>query len=344
MKIAKKVVHLTKEQREAKKVKIAEKKAKLKEKRAQKKAARLAKLEAKKQKLAEKRAIAKEKREAKKAKELAKRQLMREHKAQKKLDAKLNKKNLKKSTKQAKALLDEKIVSDDNVKKSHNAKLEAERAEFKALSAVRRYIKDHLKELIALDDMKRSKKIKKLTKMGYSIVEVDGVIASISYSFTANNTKIKKISKQPKEIVESNTTEEQKEDTGTHMNIDEQPKDSDESLSLEDFASEIDDTSIDSEDDAVEDTTNVEEVLVGDAYKDETEVAVEVDDRIDHDAEDPEESEDSEDDDENDEDDEDDEDDNHHDDRFGFSGDISDDQADYRRDAFKDAELDGMYD
>ena len=340
MNIAKKVVRLTKEQREAKKAKIAEKKAKLKEKRAQKKAARLAKLEAKKQKLAEKRAIAKEKREAKKAKELAKRQLMREHKAQKKLDAKLNKKNLKKSAKQAKALLDEKIVSDDNVKKSHNAKLEAERAEFKALSAVRRYIKDHLKELIALDDMKRSKKIKKLTEMGYSIVEVDGAIASISYSFTANNTKIKKISKQPKEIVESNTTEEQKEDTDKHMNIDEQPKDSDESLSLEDFASEIDDTSIDSEDDTVEDTTNVEEVLVGDAYKDETEVAAEVDDHINHDAEDSEESEDSEDDD----DDEDDEDDNHHDDRFGFSGDISDDQADYRRDAFKDAELDGMYD
>lgn len=323
MKIDKKVVRLTKEQREAKKAKIAEKKAKLKEKRAQKKAARLAKLEAKKQKLAEKRALAKEKREAKKAKELAKRQLMRERKLQKKLDAKLNKKNLKKT------------VSNDTIKKPLNAKLEAERAEFKALSAIRRYAKDHLKELLSLDDVKRSKKIKKLTKMGYAIVEVDGEIASISYSFTASNKKIKKISKQPKEIVETNNTEDKKEDTDKHMNIDEQPKDSNEPLSLEDFANEIDDTSIDSEDEAAEDTTAIEEVLIGDAYKDETEVAAEIDDHVDCDAEDLEENED---------DNEDNEDDDNHDHRFSFYDDISDDQADYRRDAFKEAELNGMYD
>ena len=338
MKIDKKVVRLTKEQREAKKAKLAEKKAKLKEKRAQKKAARLAKLEAKKQKLAEKRALAKEKREAKKAKELAKRQLTRELKLQKKLDTKLNKKNLKKTVKQTKTLLDKKMVSDDTIKKPLNAKLEAERAEFKALSAIRRYAKDHLKELLSLDDVKRSKKIKKLTKMGYDIVEVDGEIASISYSFTASNKKIKKISKQPKEIVESNNTEDKKEDTDKHMNIDEQPKDSNEPLSLEDFANEIDDASIDSEDEATEDTTAIEEVLIGDAYKDETEVAAEIDDHVDCGTEDLEENEDDN------EDNEDNEDDDSHDHRFSFYDDISDDQADYRRDAFKEAELNGMYD
>lgn len=334
---AKKPIRLTKEQREAKKAKIAEKKAKLAEKRAQKKAARLAKLEAKKQKAAEKRAAAKAKREAKKVKELAKHQLMRERKAQKKLDAKLKKDPVNKLAKRSKIKKNivEKASSSEVVEKPHNAKLEAERAEFKALSRIRRYIKDHLKELVELDEVKREKKIKKLSKMGYSIVEENGVVCSMSYSFTANNAKAKKIdAKQPKdfdvaksdEVVnkEVEVKEEKKEKTIMDDDVIE---------GLEDF-----DEVLDRFDDSKADKASAlekleEEILVGDAFKDESEVAAEAEENnnVDPSSDDDEE-------------DEEDEDDPKSSDEFMSHDDISDDQADYRREAFNNAEMDGMYD
>lgn len=334
---AKKPIRLTKEQREAKKAKIAERKAKLAEKRAQKKAARLAKLEAKKQKAAEKRAAAKAKREAKKAKEFAKRQLMRERKAQKKLDAKIKKdptSKLAKRTKIKKNII-EKTSLDEVNEKPRNAKLEAERAEFKALSGIRRYIKDHLKELVELDEVKREKKIKKLSKMGYNIVEENGVVCSVSYSFTASNAKAKKLAdKQPKEFdvaksdevvnKEVEVKEEKKEKTTMDDDVIE---------GMEDF-----DEVLDRFDDSKAEKAHAlekleEEILVGDAFKDESEVAAEAEENSNVDPS------------SDDEDDEEDEDDlKSSDDEFMSHDDISDDQADYRREAFNNAEMDGMYD
>lgn len=335
---AKKPIRLTKEQREAKKAKIAERKAKLASQRAQKKAARLAKLEAKKQKAAEKRAAAKAKREAKKAKELAKHQLMRERKAQKKLDAKLKKDSTNKLAKRAKIQRNivEKSSSLDEVnEKPRNAKLEAERAEFKALSGIRRYIKDHLKELVELDGVKREKKIKKLSKMGYSIVEENGVVCSMSYSFTASNAKAKKIAaKQPKDFDVAKTNEVvNKEAEAKEEKKEKTTMDDDVIEGMEDF-DEVLDRFDDSKADKVGALEKLEEeILVGDAFKDESEVAAEAEENSNVDS--------SSDDDEEDEEDEDDP---KSSDEFMSHDDISDDQADYRREAFNNAEMDGMYD
>jgi len=284
--------------------------------------------------------LTKEQREAKKAKELAKRQLMRERKAQKTLDAKLKKdptSKLAKQTKIKKNIIEKTSSLDEVNEKPHNAKLEAERAEFKALSGIRRYIKDHLKELVELDEVKREKKIKKLSKMGYSIVEENGVVCSVSYSFTASNAKAKKIAaKQPKdfdavksnEVVnkETETKDEKKEKTTMDDDVIE---------GMEDF-----DEVLDRFDDSKAEKAHAlekleEEILVGDAFKDESEVAAEAEENSNVDP--------SSDDDEEDE--EDDEDDSKSsDDEFTSHDDISDDQADYRREAFNNAEMDGMYD
>lgn len=336
---AKKPVRLTKEQREAKKAKIAERKAKLAEKRAQKKAARLAKLEAKKQKAAEKRAAAKAKREAKKAKELAKRQLMRDRKAQKKLDAKIKKDPVNKLAKRVKIKRNivEKVSSNEVVEKPHNAKLEAERVEFKTLSGIRRYIKDHLKELLGLDDVKRDRKVKKLSKMGYDVVVQNGVVCSVSYSFTASNTKAKKIlSEQPKDFVDTKIVEStNKEAEVKEEKKDETPMDDDMIEGMEDFDEVLDRFDDSKAEKAIAlEKLEDEEILVGDAFKDESEVAAEAEENSNVDS-----TSDDELDEEEDEDDL-----KSSDDEFIGHDDISDDQADYRREAFNNAEMDGMYD
>ena len=164
---------LTKEEREARKLK-------LQEERAAKKAARLAKREAKKQKEAEKKAAAKAKREERKAKKLARLQKQKERKAALKLKAKERaEKKRAKAEKKGRALPKE-------AKLSAKEKIEAERNEWKALSAIRRYVKDNAKILAGLDGDKLERKLKKLEKMGYAVLRgPDGKLFSVVF----NNVK-----------------------------------------------------------------------------------------------------------------------------------------------------------
>ena len=75
------------------------------------------------------------------------------------------------------------MKKDDIKKASVKEKIEAERNELKALSAIRRYVKKNAKILEELDGDKLARKIKKLQKMGYTIDVENGTPISIGYDF-----------------------------------------------------------------------------------------------------------------------------------------------------------------
>lgn len=329
---------LTKEEREARKLK-------LQEERAAKKAERLAKREAKKQKEAERKAAAKEKREERKAKKAARLQAEKERKEAKKLKAKeraeakkareaarLEKKAAREAKKADRKPRSENGVKDVEVKKvSVQEKIEAERNEWKALSAIRRYVKSNAKALEELDGDKLARKIKKLQKMGYTIDVENGTPISIGYDFeigvrikTAKPAPEKKEQKPRKPRVEKVVEEEvqQPQDSAEVVVPEELPAEAEEKLLTDDEIIEA----------AKQDTeAQPVEVLAGDTFQDETEIAE--DDSLKNPDNDDEEI-DEEDDEAGDED----------DDIFGRGGDISDEQADYRREAFREMEGNGAWD
>ena len=329
---------LTKEEREARKLK-------LQEERAAKKAERLAKREAKKQKEAERKAAAKAKREERKAKKAARLQAEKERKEAKKLKAKeraeakkareaarLEKKAAREAKKADRKPRSENGVKDVEVKKvSVQEKIEAERNEWKALSAIRRYVKSNAKALEELDGDKLARKIKKLQKMGYTIDVENGTPISIGYDFeigvrikTAKPAPEKKEQKPRKPRVEKAEEEEvqQPQDSAEVVVPEELPAEAEEKLLTDDEIIEA----------AKQDTeAQPVEVLAGDTFQDETEIAE--DDSLKNPDNDDEEI-DEEDDEAGDED----------DDIFGHGGDISDEQADYRREAFREMEGNGAWD
>ena len=329
---------LTKEEREARKLK-------LQEERAAKKAERLAKREAKKQKEAERKAAAKAKREERKAKKAARLQAEKERKEAKKLKAKeraeakkareaarLEKKAAREAKKADRKPRSENGVKDVEVKKvSVQEKIEAERNEWKALSAIRRYVKSNAKALEELDGDKLARKIKKLQKMGYIIDVENGTPISIGYDFeidvrikTAKPAPETKEQKPRKPRVEKVVEEEvqQPQDSTEVIEPEELPAESEEKLLTDDEILEA--AKQDAEAQPVE-------VLAGDTFQDETEIAE--DDSLKNPDNDDEEI-DEEDDEACDED----------DDIFGHGGDISDEQADYRREAFREMEGNGAWD
>ena len=329
---------LTKEEREARKLK-------LQEERAAKKAERLAKREAKKQKEAERKAVAKAKREERKAKKAARLQAEKERKEAKKLKAKeraeakkareaarLEKKAAREAKKADRKPRSENGVKDVEVKKvSVQEKIEAERNEWKALSAIRRYVKSNAKALEELDGDKLARKIKKLQKMGYTIDVENGTPISIGYDFeigvrikTAKPAPEKKEQKPRKPRVEKAEEEEvqQPQDSSDVVVPEELPEEAEEKLLTDDEIIEA----------AKQDTeAQPVEVLAGDTFQDETEIVE--DDSLKNPDNDDEEI-DEEDDEAGDED----------DDIFGHGGDISDEQADYRREAFREMEGNGAWD
>lgn len=329
---------LTKEEREARKLK-------LQEERAAKKAERLAKREAKKQKEAERKAVAKAKREERKAKKAARLQAEKERKEAKKLKAKeraeakkareaarLEKKAAREAKKADRKPRSENGVKDVEVKKvSVQEKIEAERNEWKALSAIRRYVKSNAKALEELDGDKLARKIKKLQKMGYTIDVENGTPISIGYDFeigvrikTVKPAPEKKEQKPRKPRVEKAEEEEvqQPQDSSDVVVPEELPEEAEEKLLTDDEIIEA----------AKQDTeAQPVEVLAGDTFQDETEIAE--DDSLKNPDNDDEEI-DEEDDEAGDED----------DDIFGRGGDISDEQADYRREAFREMEGNGAWD
>lgn len=323
---------LTKEEREARKLK-------LQEERAAKKAARLEKREAKKRKEAEKKAAAKAKREERKAKKAARLLKEKERKAAQKLRAKeraekkaarLAAREAKKAGRKPRA---ENVVKDVEVKKvSVQEKIEAERNEWKALSAIRRYVKSNAKALEELDGDKLARKIKKLQKMGYTIDVENGTPISIGYDFEigvrvkiakpAPEKKERKPRKPHTEKVEEEEVQ-QPQDSADVVVPEELPEEAEEKLLTDDEIIEA----------AKQDTeAQPTEVLAGDTFKDETEIAE--DDSLKNPDSDDEEL------DEDDDDSNDDED----DDILGRGGDISDEQADYRREAFREMEGNGTWD
>ena len=330
---------LTKEEREARKLK-------LQEERAAKKAERLAKREAKKQKEAERKAAAKAKREERKAKKAARLQAEKERKEAKKLKAKeraeakkareaarLEKKAAREAKKADRKPRSENGVKDVEVKKvSVQEKIEAERNEWKALSAIRRYVKSNAKALEELDGDKLARKIKKLQKMGYTIDVENGTPISIGYDFeidvrikTAKPAPETKEQKPRKPRVEKAEEEEvqQPQDSSDVVVPEELPEEAEEKLLTDDEIIEA----------AKQDTeAQPVEVLAGDTFQDETEIAE--DDSLKNPDNDDEEIDDEEDDEAGDED----------DDIFGRGGDISDEQADYRREAFREMEGNGAWD
>ena len=331
---------LTKEEREARKLK-------LQEERAAKKAERLAKREAKKQKEAERKAAAKAKREERKAKKAARLQAEKERKEAKKLKAKeraeankareaarLEKKAAREAKKAERQIRSEKKVKNDlEVKKvSVQEKIEAERNEWKALSAIRRYVKNNAKILEELDGDKLARKIKKFQKMGYTIDVENGTPISIGYDFeidvrikTAKPAPETKEQKPRKPRVEKVVEEEvqQPQDSSDVVVPEELPEEAEEKLLTDDEIIEA----------AKQDTeAQPVEVLAGDTFQDETEIAE--DDSLKNPDNDDEEIDDEEDDEAGDED----------DDIFGRGGDISDEQADYRREAFREMEGNGAWD
>lgn len=322
---------LTKEEREARKLK-------LQEERAAKKAARLEKREAKKQKEAEKKAAAKAKREERKAKKAARLLKEKERKAAQKLRAKeraekkaarLAAREAKKAERKPRA---KKAVKDVEVKKvSVQEKIEAERNEWKALSAIRRYVKSNAKILEELDGDKLARKIKKLQKMGYTIDVENGTPISIGYDFeicvkikAAMPAAEKKEKKPRKPRAEKIEEVQQPQDSAEVIEPEQLPDDAEEKLLTDDEILEA----------AKQDTeARPVEVLAGDTFRDETEVA-EDDSLKNPDGDDDEELDDEEDDEAGDE----------GDDILGRGGDISDEQADYRREAFREMEGNGTWD
>lgn len=317
---------------------------KLKEERAAKKAARLAKREAKKQKEAERKAAAKAKREERKAKRLARLQAEKERKAAQKLKAKeraeakkareaalLEKKaarEAKKAERQNQA--EKKVKKEPEVKKvSVQDKIEAERNEWKALSAIRRYVKNNAKILEELDGDKLARKIKKFQKMGYTIDVENGVPISIGYDFEVGMrikvAKPKVDTKKVEEVKSEETEEVEVEDVESEV---QQPQDFDETSEPEEKLLTDEEILAAAKEDG--EKQNVE-ILAGDTFTDETELVG--DDSLNN----------SEDDDFNDDDEEEEEDDEE-DDFFGRSSGISREQEDYRREAFRDMEGNGMWD
>ena len=300
---------LTKEEREARKLK-------LQEERAAKKAARLAKREAKKQKEAEKKAAAKAKREERKAKKLARLQKQKEREAARKLKAKERKqqKLVEKKPRAAKA----------EVKLSAKEKIEAERNEWKALSAIRRYVKNNAKALEELDGDKLERKLKKLGKMGYEVLRgPDGKLLSVGYSFEVGvRIKVAKPTTKKADVVEVQQPQDS-EVPEKEAEAEEEPLLTDEEI-LEAAKSDK--------------AENVE-VLAGDTFGDETEIAANADEFVDpSDADDDEEDEDDEDDSDDDLLDDDD------DDPLAEGSDISREQEEYRQEAFKEMEANGTWD
>lgn len=305
---------LTKEEREARKLK-------LQEERAAKKAARLAKREAKKQKEAEKKAAAKAKREERKAKKLARLQKQKEREAARKLKAKERK---------AKKLIEKKPrAAKAEVKLSAKEKIEAERNEWKALSAIRRYVKDNAKILASLPEDKRIKRINKLQKMGYSIgLNPDGILSDIGYSFCA---EIKIRGAKPA-VPEKKERKPRAETTTEEV---QQPQDSE----VAEKAPEAEEEPLLTDEEILEAAKNDKaenvEVLAGDTFADETEIAANADELVDPgDADDVEEDEDDPDDDDDDDD----------DDPLSEGSDISREQEEYRQEAFKEMEANGTWD
>ena len=320
---------LSKEEREARKLK-------LQEERAAKKAARLEKREAKKQKEAEKRATAKAKREERKAKKAARLLKEKERKAAQKLRAKeraekkaarLAAREAKKAERKPRA---KKTVKDVEVKKvSVQEKIEAERNEWKALSAIRRYVKSNAKALEELDGDKLARKIKKLQKMGYTIDVENGTPISIGYDFeigvrikAAKPAVPEKKEQKPRKPRAEKTEEvQQPQDSAEVVVPEELPAEAEEKLLTDDEILEAAKQDMDAQ---------PNEILAGDTFKDETEIAE--DDSLKN----PEDAE------ELDEDDNDDG--NEDDDILGRGSDISDEQADYRREAFREMEGNGTWD
>lgn len=306
---------LTKEEREARKLK-------LQEERAAKKAARLAKREAKKQKEAERKAAAKAKREERKAKKLARLQKQKERKAALKLKAKERaEKKRAKAEKKGRALPKE-------AKLSAKEKIEAERNEWKALSAIRRYVKDNAKILASLPEEKLAKKIAKLQKMGYEVLRgPDGKLLTIGYSFEAD-IKIRgakpavpeKKERKPRKPRAETTTEEVQQP----QNSEAEPLPEEEKLLTDDEILEA--AKADNAGESVE-------VLAGDTFADEAEVAANAEE-IENDAGDDK-DEDEDEDDPNKDDDE--------DDILGDTG-ISREQEEYRHEAFREMEANGTWD
>ena len=320
---------LTKEEREARKLK-------LQEERAAKKAARLEKREAKKQKEAEKRAAAKAKREERKAKKAARLLKEKERKAAQKLRAKeraekkaarLAAREAKKAERKPRA---KKAVKDVEVKKvSVQEKIEAERNEWKALSAIRRYVKGNAKALEELDGDKLARKIKKLQKMGYEVLHgPDGKLLSVGYSFEVG-VRIK----VAKPVVPEKKERKPRKPRAEKVEEAQQPQDSAEVVVPEELPAEAEEKLLSDDEilEAAKQDTEAQpvEVLAGDTFKDETEIAE--DDSLKN----PEDAEElDEDDDDGDED----------DDILGRGSDISDEQADYRHEAFREMEANGTWD
>ena len=307
---------LTKEEREARKLK-------LQEERAAKKAARIAKREAKKQKEAEKKAAAKAKREERKAKKLARLQKQKERKAALKLKAKERaEKKRAKAEKKGRALPKE-------AKLSAKEKIEAERNEWKALSALRRYVKDNAKILASLPEDKRIKRINKLQKMGYSIgLNPDGTLSDIGYSFCAKikirgekpaAEKPPKKERKPRKPHDEKATEEVQQP----QNSEAEPLPEEEKLLTDEEI--LDAAKADNGGEGVE-------VLAGDTFADEAEVAANAEE-IENDAGD----------DKDEDEDEDDANEDVGDDILGDTG-ISREQEEYRHEAFREMEANGTWD
>ena len=307
---------LTKEEREARKLK-------LQEERAAKKAARIAKREAKKQKEAEKKAAAKAKREERKAKKAARLLKEKERKAALKLKAKERaEKKRAKAEKKGRALPKE-------AKLSAKEKIEAESNEWKALSAIRRYVKDNAKMLAALPEEKLAKKIAKLQKMGYEVdVAEDGTPVSIGYSFGVDVKAGKKAKtpdgeKKPRKRRVKNVEDEEVQQP---QNSEAEPLPEEEELLTDDEILEA--AKADNGGEGVE-------VLAGDTFADETEVAANAEE-IENDAGGDE-------DEDEDEDDADEDVDNDGVDILGDTG-ISREQEEYRHEAFREMEANGTWD
>lgn len=225
-------------------------------------------------------------------------------------------------------------MKDLEVKKvSVQEKIEAERNEWKALSAIRRYVKDEAKAVGALDGDKLARKIKKLEKMGYEVLRgPDGKLLSVGYSFSAD-IKLGKVanddgSEKPKKDRKPRKPRAEKvqqpQDSSEVIEPEQLPDDAEEKLLTDDEILEA----------AKQDTVaQPVEVLAGDTFRDETEVA-EDDSLKNPDGGDDEELDDEEDDEAA----------NEGDDILGRGGDISDEQADYRREAFREMEGNGTWD
>lgn len=310
---------LTKEEREARKLK-------LQEERAAKKAARLAKREAKKQKEAERKAAAKAKREERKAKKAARLQAEKERKAAR--AKKVREPGIKIIAIDGKSV--GKKAKNAEVKKvSVQEKIEAERNEWKALSAIRRYVKDNAKILAELEGEKLARRLKKLEKMGYTVDTENGTPISIGYSFEIGvKTKAAKPAaekperKSRKPRAEKMEEEvQQPQDSAVAAEPEELPAEAEEKLLTDDEILEA--AKQDAEAQSVE-------VLAGDTFKDETEIAD--DDSLKNPEDADEEL------------DEDDDNDDEDDDILGRGSDISDEQADYRHEAFREMEANGTWD